>query len=199
MERGELAPPVFLYTARVSNPKPIFLVGMMGAGKSTVGPRLASRLGRAFVDTDHEIERRAGRAIAEIFAHDGELHFRGLECEAIEAAAEESAVVALGGGAIAQPGAVDRLRAWGIIIHLDASIACLLERIADTASRPLLAGLDPAGRAAKLEALLESRRPYYAAAHYRVDASGSPDAAVERIVALMSGPDDGAAVIRARS
>ena len=92
MERGELAPPVFLYTARVSNPKPIFLVGMMGAGKSTVGPRLASRLGRAFVDTDHEIERRAGRAIAEIFAHDGELHFRGLECEAIEAAAGKSAV-----------------------------------------------------------------------------------------------------------
>ncbi len=91
MERGELAPPVFLYTAPVSNPRPIFLVGMMGAGKSTVGPRLAARLGRAFVDTDQEIERRTGRTIAEIFAGDGEPRFRALEREAIESASDEAA------------------------------------------------------------------------------------------------------------
>jgi len=190
MERGELAPPVFLYTAAVSNQKPIFLVGMMGAGKSTVGPRLAARLGRAFVDTDQEIERSAGRTVAEIFARDGEPHFRKLECEAIEAAAGKASVVALGGGAIAQPGAVDRLRGRGILVHLDAPIACLLERITDPSSRPLLAGLDPVARAEKLTSLLEARRPYYAAAQLRIDASGTSDEAVERIVAWLTEADE---------
>lgn len=200
MERGELAPPVFLYTAPVSNPKPIFLVGMMGAGKSTVGPRLAARLGRAFVDTDQEVERRAGRTIAEIFARDGEPHFRRLESEAIEAAAGEASVVALGGGAIAQPGAVDRLRGRGILVHLEAPIACLLDRITDPSSRPLLAGLDPDARAEKLASLLEARRPYHAAAQLRVDASRSPDEVVDRILAWLteSGEDGKSMAIQGR-
>ncbi len=188
MERGELAPPVFLYTAPVSNPKSIFLVGLMGAGKSTVGPRLAERLGRPFVDSDQEIERRTGRTIAEIFAGEGEPCFRELEREAIEAAAQEAAVVALGGGAIAQPGALDRLRTRGLLVYLDAPIECLLERIGEAVSRPLLSGLDAAGRADRLAELLEARRPWYAAADHRVDASGSPDEVVERIVSLLTGP-----------
>jgi 3-dehydroquinate synthase len=158
---------------------------MMGAGKSTVGPRLAVRLGRTFVDTDLEIERRAGRTVAEIFAQEGEPRFRGLEREAIEAAAEAAAVVALGGGAIVQPGALERCRRRGVIVHLDVPIETLLERIGDAASRPLLAGVDAAGRAAKLEALLAVRQPYYAAADHCVDASGTPDAVAERIVARL--------------
>ena len=182
-----MAPPVFIYTGAVSNPKPIFLVGMMGAGKSTVGPRLAARLGRAFLDADSDIEHRAGRTIAEIFARDGESHFRRLEREAIEAIAGEPVVVALGGGAIAQPGAVERLRASGTVVYLDVSIDRLLERIGDAEGRPLLAGLDPVERAAKLEVLLEVRGPYYAAAHLRVDASGSPEETAERIDDWLSG------------
>lgn len=158
---------------------------MMGAGKSTVGPRLAARLGRPFLDSDQEVERAAGRTIAEIFAQEGEARFRALEREAIERASRVAAVVALGGGAIAQPGAAKRLRARGRIVHLDAPLECLLERIGEAADRPLLAGLTAGARRAKLEALLTARRVHYAAAHHRVDASDEPDAVVERIVALL--------------
>lgn len=161
---------------------------MMGAGKSTVGPRLAARLGRAFVDTDHEVERRAGRTIAAIFEAEGEARFRALEREAIEAAGDRGAVVALGGGAIAQPGAVERLRALGILIHLDAPPERLLERIGDPASRPLLADVPPAERAERLRSLLAARKTHYDRADHRVDATGTPDEIVDRIVALL-GPD----------
>lgn len=197
MERGELAPPVFLYTARVSNPRPVFLIGMMGAGKSTVGPRLAARLGWPFVDTDREIERRAGQTVAEIFAREGEAHFRTLEREAIEAAAGEPAVVALGGGAIVQPGALERCRALGIVVMLDVAVEKLLERIGDAASRPLLAGVGAEERKARLTALLEARRPFYAGAQYRVDASGEPESVVEAILSQLDGGEAAAGVVRA--
>jgi len=160
---------------------------MMGAGKSTVGPLVAARLGRAFVDTDREIERRTGRTIAAIFASDGEAAFRTLEREAIERAAGEAAVVALGGGAIAQPGAVERLRAAGTLVLLDAPIETLLARIADPSSRPLLAGLGPAERVARLAALLAERRPYHARADHAVDATGPAETVAERIAAALSG------------
>ncbi len=185
-----MAPPVFLYTARVSNPRPIFLIGMMGAGKSTVGPRLAARLGRSFVDTDLEVERRAGQSVAEIFAREGEARFRALERESIEASAGQPLVVALGGGAIAQPGALERCRALGVLVQLDVPLERLLERIGDAASRPLLAGLDAAGRRGRLAALLESRRRFYERAHVRVDGSAEPDVVVEQIRARLVGLED---------
>ncbi len=190
MERGELAPPVFLYTAPVSNPRPIFLVGMMGAGKSTVGPKLAARLGRAFIDTDLEVERRAGRTVAEIFRIEGEARFRALERDAIEAASDAPAVVALGGGAIVQPGALERCRALGVLVHLDVPVERLLERIGEGESRPLLAGGDAESRASRLAELLEARRPYYAGAHHRVDATGDPEAVVDAIFARLAGADE---------
>ena len=179
--------PPFFYTAPVSKPRPIFLVGMMGAGKSTVGPRLAERLERKFLDTDHEVERRAGRTIAAIFAADGEAHFRALEREAIASASKAAAVVALGGGAIAEAGALERLRASGTLVHLDAPVELLLARIGDTASRPLFAGVEAAGRAAKIRELLTARQAHYAGAHHRVDATGTPDDVVDRIVDLLRG------------
>lgn len=179
--------PPFFYTAPVSKPRPIFLVGMMGAGKSTVGPRLAERLERTFLDTDLEVERRTGRTIAAIFEAEGEDRFRALEREAIDAVSRGAAVVALGGGAIAQPGALERLRARGTLVHLDAPVEVLLARIGDAASRPLFAGVAPGGRAAKLETLLSARQQHYAKAHHRVDATGYPDDVVERIVGLIGG------------
>ncbi len=160
---------------------------MMGAGKSTVGPRLADRLGRPFVDTDQAVEHRAGRTVAEIFAQEGEPRFRALEREAIDAAAGQAAVIALGGGAIVQPGALARCQRLGVLVLLDVPIATLLERIGDAGSRPLLAGLDAAGRAEKLAALLAARAPSYAAADHRVDAVGPPEVVAERIVTALGG------------
>jgi shikimate kinase len=172
----------FFYTAVVSSNIPIYLVGMMGVGKSTVGERLAARLGRAFRDTDREVERVAGRTIAEIFETEGEAHFRALEAEAIRAATAEAAVVALGGGAIAEPGAMECLLASGEVVFLMADPKVLIGRIGDPASRPLLAGLDRTAQIEKLRALLAERNPFYQQARIRVDARGTAEEVVDRIV-----------------
>jgi shikimate kinase len=167
--------------------RPIFLVGMMGCGKSSVGPVLARRLGRSFVDTDARVEATAGIPIREIFARDGEAAFRALERRAIEDSATGDAVVALGGGAIAQPGAPERLAELGVVVYLRASVASLLARIGEGAERPLLAGLDEAGRWRRLEELLGEREAAYRRADIVVETDGlDVDAAageVERMLA----------------
>jgi len=163
---------------------PIYLVGMMGAGKSTIGPGLAARLGYAFLDTDSEVERTTGRTIVEIFERDGEARFRVLEAEVIDRASESGAmVVALGGGAIAQAGAVDRLLARGPVVFLRVAPEILIERIGEGSSRPLLAGLDRAGQVERLAALLAERLIHYERASLTVDASQKADEVVEAIVA----------------
>lgn len=162
------------------------MIGMMGVGKSTIGPLLAARLGCPFLDTDAEIERRAGTSIAEIFATAGEARFRELEAEAIADASTGPAVIALGGGAIAQPGALERLQALGDLVYLRASPEVLLARIGSGASRPMLAGLDREARAARLAELLEARRDAYEAAQHQVDANAAPDVVVGRILALLT-------------
>ncbi|MGB0620974.1 MAG: shikimate kinase [Myxococcota bacterium] len=167
--------------------KPIFLVGMMGAGKSTIGPSLAARLGRDFVDTDQEVERVAEATIADLFEREGEAGFRKRERAAIETARQAGAVVALGGGAIVQPGAADHLVESGLVVWLEADPDTILARIGDASTRPLLAGLDPAGQRARLEGLLADRKPYYARASIRVDATGTAEAVVDSIIAEMHG------------
>jgi len=153
--------------------RPIWLVGMMGCGKSSVGPLLAARLSRSFLDGDAEVERRAGgRSIPEIFRTAGEGHFRKLEAEVIGEAAAGTAVVALGGGAIAQEGAAERLARSGTVVYLRARPDTLLSRIPDPASRPLLAGLSRSACAAKLAALLAEREPAYRVAAIVVDTDG---------------------------
>jgi shikimate kinase len=167
---------------------PIYLVGMMGVGKSTVGARLAARLDRTFVDTDREVERVAGQTIAEIFETEGESRFRVLEAEAIQSAAADAAVVALGGGAIAQPGAIERLLESGRIVFLMADPGVLIDRIGNPASRPLLAGLDRSAQIEKLEKLLAERMPFYLQAEIQIDARGTTDEVVHRILnALAAG------------
>jgi shikimate kinase len=172
----------FFYTEVVSRNSPIYLVGMMGVGKSTVGALLARRLERAFVDTDQEVERVAGRTIAEIFESDGEVHFRALEAEAIRAASADVAVVALGGGAVAEPGAMERLLEDGEVVYLMADPAVLVGRIENPASRPLLSGLDHSEQIETLERLFAERKRFYDQAGIRVDARGSTEEVVERIV-----------------
>lgn len=168
-----------------SNSKALYLVGMMGAGKSTVGARLAVRLSRPFVDTDSRIVESEGRSIAEIFEQDGEAHFRELEAGAIDEAAAEGAVVALGGGAIVQPGMAERLAQRGILIWLKVDVATLSERVGDGSSRPLLAGMSRNEQRAKLESLLEERRSYYEKATLTVDAAMGADAVVANIVSAL--------------
>jgi len=165
---------------------PLWLVGMMGAGKSAVGPRLAVRLGRRFVDSDSEIERRADATVAEIFESEGEEGFRARERSAVASLRHGADVVALGGGAAAQPGAADCLAATGTMIYLRARPATLLARIGRVESRPLLRDVAPDQREATLAALLERRRSAYERAAIAVDTDGlTVQGVVDRIVAQL--------------
>jgi shikimate kinase len=171
---------------------PIWLVGMMGAGKSAVGPLLARGLERRFVDTDREIERAAGMTVSEIFAAEGERGFRERERQLLEELSSGSDVVALGGGAIAQPGAAARLARAGTVVYLKASPDALLGRLGDGSDRPLLDGLAPAARRAKLEALLVERASAYETAAIAIDTEGHTleavvEAVLQRLDAARSG------------
>jgi shikimate kinase len=142
----------------------VWLVGMMGAGKSAVGRELAQRLKRPFHDTDREIECLRGIAIAEIFASDGEPAFRALERERVERLAGRPAVVALGGGALTQAAVRQVVGGSGTLVWLRATPETLLARIGSGEERPLLAGLAGEARLARLRALLGAREEDYARA-----------------------------------
>jgi len=135
----------------------------MGTGKTTVGRAVARRLGFGFVDSDHEIERRAGKAVTEIFAADGEPAFRALERWFVEEGhAGERLVVACGGGLVVQPGMLGMLASRGVVVCLHASIETILARTGRHArSRPLLDVDDPDARA---RALYAEREAAYKAA-----------------------------------
>ncbi|MBX3701224.1 MAG: shikimate kinase [Dokdonella sp.] len=138
----------------------LFLVGPMGAGKSTVGRLVADRLGLAFVDLDHEIEARSGAAIALIFELEGEAGFRARECAALaDCTAREGIVLATGGGAILDPTNRELLRRRGYVAWLDADVETQLARLARDRSRPLLRAVD---RRERLVALAAERNLLYA-------------------------------------
>lgn len=155
----------------------VVLVGFMGAGKSAVGRSLARRLGRLFVDTDREVERKAGRTIPAIFAAEGEPAFRALEREAIaETAARRRLVVATGGGAPADPANLAALKASGLVVYLAARPETLLARVGTGEGRPVLAGGgDPTVR---VRELLERREPAYRQADLVVETDHLAVAAV---------------------
>lgn len=137
----------------------IYLVGMMGAGKSTVGRWLAQRLKLRFFDSDHEIERRCGVRIPVVFDIEGEAGFRDREAQVIaELAALEQIVLATGGGAVLLPGNRQLLAARGFVVYLRARPEDLYERIRHDRNRPLLATTDPLGR---LRELYLERDPLY--------------------------------------
>jgi len=137
----------------------LILVGMMGAGKTTVGRLLARRLKRSFYDSDEEIERRCGVRVPVIFDIEGEAGFRARETQAIqELCARDSAVLATGGGAVLAAENRRILAECGIVIYLHARPAQLWQRVRQDRNRPLLATADPQK---KLEALYEERDPLY--------------------------------------
>ena len=150
----------------------LYLVGMMGSGKSTAGRHLAQQLGYRFLDADSSLEQVAGRPIPEIFATDGEAEFRRLEAAVLnQIASWHSLVVATGGGVVTQPQNWGQLH-QGVVIWLDAPEALLLQRLsADPTPRPLMEAPDPATRLAEL---LEQRRPLYAQADLHIEQDGRP-------------------------
>lgn len=156
----------------MKNSPTIWLVGLMGAGKSSVGKLLAQRLGLEFIDTDERIVAQEGASIAEIFDRHGEVYFRDRERQVIRKCVDRPAVVALGGGAIAQPGMSGQLARAGTVVYLRARVATLAERVADATDRPLLNGLSRAERAQRLDALLGKRAPYYETAQLVLDTDG---------------------------
>lgn len=140
-------------------PENVYLIGPMGAGKSTVGRALAKALGKEFVDSDKEIEARTGATIALIFEVEGEEGFRKREQAMIEQLTDRNDVVlATGGGAVLREGNRSRLMARGFCVYLEAPLELLVERTARDRHRPLLNGGDPRGR---LASLLEERDPLY--------------------------------------
>ena len=144
----------------------LYLVGMMGSGKTSTGRPLAERLGYGFVDADAVIEQAAGCSIPEIFERDGEAGFRALESQVLNAITQRhSLVVATGGGVVTQQENWGLLHS-GIVIWLDVAQEQLLERLrADDTARPLLQQPDPA---AAVETLLSERRALYAEADLTV-------------------------------
>jgi shikimate kinase len=137
----------------------ICLVGMMGAGKTTVGRQLAKRIGWRFVDADHEIESRTGVRIPTIFEIEGEAGFRRREAETIEALTRESGLVlATGGGAVLDPSNRGRLKESGLVVYLRVLPLLLYERTRHDRNRPLLQVADPLAR---LEELFAERDPLY--------------------------------------
>ena len=153
------------------NGRHLVLIGLMGAGKTTVGRECARRLGRPFVDTDDEVTRIAHTTVDRIFAEVGEAEFRRLEREvvAVVCASPEPLVVACGGGAVLDPENRRALRSAGIVVWLRAPAHTLAGRVGDGSTRPLLRD-DPAGALSRLERLREPA--YDTAAHVQVDTDG---------------------------
>ncbi len=160
----------------------IFLVGPMGAGKSTIGRYLADRLGRVFCDSDHEIERRTGASVPLIFAVEGEVGFRRWEALVLEdLVARPNVVLATGGGAVLALRNRELMKAHGTIVYLHADPHTLWERVRRDRHRPLLQAEDPEARVA---ALMREREPLYRElADLIVDTDRRPPHIAARLIA----------------
>lgn len=141
---------------RTSN---IILIGMMGAGKTTIGQRLARRLNYSFLDTDQIVVEETGWSVTELFCREGEAGFRRREAEIIQRiAGNKRCIIATGGGAVLLPENIAHLKEHGWIIYLDAGLRTLAERLKGEQNRPLLRDADPEKR---LRELLQKRLTLY--------------------------------------
>jgi len=152
----------------------IVLVGLMGAGKTSIGRRLAERLGLPFVDADHEIEIAAGMTIPEIFAEHGEPYFRDGERRVIARLLQSGPqVLATGGGAFMDPATRGSIAKGGLSLWLRGDLTLLMKRVRRRSNRPLLRTADPE---ATLKALMDQRYPVYGLADVVVDSKDVPHA-----------------------
>ncbi|MEP7241114.1 MAG: shikimate kinase [Devosia sp.] len=152
--------------------RPVALVGMMGAGKTTVGRRLAARLGRHFVDSDEEVEKAAGMTIEEIFAAHGEADFRAGEARVIARLLKDrDLVLGTGGGAFINAETRALIKAAAISVWINADFELLYHRVQRRSNRPLLKTANPRET---LQALIEARYPIYAEADITVVSKDVP-------------------------
>ena len=161
----------------------IVLVGFMGSGKTTVGRLIAEKTGMTLLDMDAIIADRAGKTINEIFADEGEAHFRALERSlAQELAATEGNIISTGGGIVLNPENINDFEKTGLVVCLLADAETVLDRVKHDSSRPLLAG----DKEANIIRLLESRQTLYKSITHQIDTSGrpSPEPTAQEIIDL---------------
>jgi len=172
-------PPIIL-------PKPLVMVGLMGAGKSAVGRRVAAKLNVPFIDADSEIEAAAGSSISEIFARHGEPAFRDGERRVVGRLLETQPVhvLATGGGAFIDASTRALIKKQAISVWLRAELDVLFQRVSRRGHRPLLKTADPRARLAEL---MEQRYPIYAEADIIVDSGAGPIGnMVDRVIAAVA-------------
>ncbi len=171
-------------TGRLSQHTPLFLVGMMGAGKTTIGRHLARVLNRDFVDLDHELEARCGVRVSLIFDIEGEEGFRKRESAALdECSRRHNIVLATGGGAVLASENQRYLKERGMVVYLRATAEELFRRVARDRNRPLLQTADPQGR---IRELLTQREPIYESlADLTFDTGSMPATQVVRLLVSM--------------
>ena len=151
----------------MANPRHLWLLGLSGSGKSTVGPRLAQALGLPWVDTDEEIARNSGKSIPEIFAQEGEESFREKESAILaKAAAGPASVISCGGGIVLREANRQAMASTGLRIYLQADPSTLARRIRSSQNRPLLSGKSPEET---LAAQLTQRAPGYEESEIRIE------------------------------
>ncbi|MBH0237276.1 shikimate kinase [Methylobrevis albus] len=177
-------PPVAARVLDRLGPRSIVLIGMMGAGKTSVGRRLAARLGLDFVDADQAIEEAANQTVPEIFAQHGEAYFREGERRVIARLLRDGRrVIATGGGAFMNAETRAAIRAAGVSVWLKADAAVLFERVKRRPTRPLLQTADPLGT---LKRLVEERYPVYADSDITILSRDVPhEAVVDDVVAAL--------------
>ncbi len=160
----------------------IVLVGFMGTGKTTVGRLLAEKTGMTLVDMDALIKESSGKSISDIFAQDGEPHFRALEREMVQKLASKNGqVISSGGGIVINPDNISDYEKTGLVVCLLASAEEVLDRVRYDDTRPLLAD----DKKTKIVQLLESRRPFYEAITHKIETDGlSPKDIAAQIIAL---------------
>ncbi|MBF0280834.1 MAG: shikimate kinase [SAR324 cluster bacterium] len=145
----------------------LIMIGFMGVGKTTIGRKLAKRLGYHFLDMDEQIENEQNRSISEIFENSGEDHFRQLEVKLLQKLSTvQNTVIATGGGAVATPGSLELMKVYGRLIYLKTSVDEIVERVKRSQHRPLLHAEDLEER---ISSLLVKRIPFYEQADYIIE------------------------------
>ena len=162
--------------------RPVFLVGMMGAGKSTLGRILAEHLALPFFDADDWVESTTGKSISELFEVEGEDAFRLWEQQFLHSLSSEPKIVATGGGLPCFHGNMERMKQMGTVIYLRLPLQCLVQRVAANENRPLLNNANELEQT--ISQLLERRTPIYEEAHLVLQGDQSLDDLVQEFLSL---------------